>query len=62
MSADVESFTTYYAICAKCGWEGEEHDDDKPRAEKEADAHKCPGESREEFQAALDHAMEPLTG
>lgn len=39
--AGVESFTTYYATCPLCGWEGPGRESDQTAAEVDADAHQC---------------------
>lgn len=63
MTAEVESFTTYYAICEECHWEGPEREDDKASAERDQLAHDAEKheQTREEFQAALDEALERIS-
>lgn len=56
MSAEVDSYETYYAICYDCGWEGEAYEESRASAQKEADAHEC-APTREEYQKILDRAM-----
>ena len=60
MTADIESFTTYFAVCEDCEWEGPHHEDDKSAAEADASKHECPGQDRDSFQASLDAAMKGI--
>lgn len=45
--ADVESFSTYYACCYRCRWDGPEHEDDLAAAQRDADEHVCPSAEAE---------------
>lgn len=38
---DVESFSTYYAVCYSCRWDGPEREDDWAAAQHDADEHVC---------------------
>jgi len=41
MSAVVESFTTYYATCVECRWDGPDREEDRDSAELDAGQHVC---------------------
>ena len=59
MTVSIETVTSYYAECGECGWVGEDHEDDRDSAQRDALRHGHGLCSREAWQSALDLAMEP---